>query len=688
MLKQLKYSVTFPSTGRTFDEAILFQDGFGAVVGPNESGKSMILEMIRFCLFGSAALRGKSDDYKNLKAQLQLTIKGADYIIDRTSTKAQLTKNGEVIAVGVTPVNQKIPTELGFGLAVFDMACAANQNQLLKLGEMKPSERQRAVDSVIGVSVLDDLAKYASDEALALKRAADDLSANLYEPVQPVEPPNYENSGNLEAEKAKLDLLRSEADQLRGWLANPMAEPTEPVRKHSKSVSELQTLIEAQSSARIKRQTLQAELDRIPPAANVTLEEIEEDERAERHNERVQARNKFLTYNRKVEWTQEHLDQLKIDLEDARRYREYEQLKDHLQSLLDEGVHECPCCKHQWPVAGDLVSDIKAKIETLELTGLRRVNLNGLTEEKLDGYQRMLDAWLRVEDEWETVHKDAPDTALPVRWTVQDRVRHRHAIEGRERRAELEAQIEAIVIDTTDHAAHLQLAQQHDAKMQAYHERLDEYQKWLQERDAKLSRLEELSQQLTGYEDLVRRLSEACLYETQMLAYSVAFGRYSDGLLQVAEYRVDAEDWAKVKNALKILRLKIKQHLVPSLNRVASQLITAMTGGQRQSIVVDEEFNISVDGQAIDTLSGSGAAVANLALRIGLGQVLTNNVFSLFMGDEIDASMDKERAEQTSGVFYTLKERISQILLVSHKFPSADYYIAVGENIEQHIDAN
>src|SRR5262245_43467351 len=62
----------------------------------------------------------------------------------------------------------------------------------------------------------------------------------------------------------------------------------------------------------------------------------------------------------------------------------------------------------------------------------------------------------------------------------------------------------------------------------------------------------------------------------------------------------------------------------------------SMTGGRRQSIRVDEEFDVTVDGQPLNTLSGSGKAVANLALRNGLGQVLTNNVLSLFVGDEID----------------------------------------------------
>ena len=64
-------------------------------------------------------------------------------------------------------------------------------------------------------------------------------------------------------------------------------------------------------------------------------------------------------------------------------------------------------------------------------------------------------------------------------------------------------------------------------------------------------------------------------------------------------------------------------------------------------------------------------------MRIGLGQVLTNNVLSLFVGDEIDSSLDKDRAENTANTLQALKTRISQILLVTHKRPSADYYVEV-----------
>ena len=101
----------------------------------------------------------------------------------------------------------------------------------------------------------------------------------------------------------------------------------------------------------------------------------------------------------------------------------------------------------------------------------------------------------------------------------------------------------------------------------------------------------------------------------------------------------------------------------------------AEVAGQRQSIVVDQAFDVTVNGKALDTLSGSGKAVANLALRLGLGQVLTNKVFSLFIGDEIDASLDQDRSENCATTMQAVKGWLSQIILISHKTMPADYCI-------------
>src|SRR3546814_7738428 len=78
-------------------------------------------------------------------------------------------------------------------------------------------------------------------------------------------------------------------------------------------------------------------------------------------------------------------------------------------------------------------------------------------------------------------------------------------------------------------------------------------------------------------------------------------------------------------------------------------------------------MNIMVDGQDIATLSGAGATVANLAIRIGLGRVLVSRIFPVFIGDEIDSDMDAERAEATAVALSSLTDQLEQVLIVTHK---------------------
>ena len=74
---------------------------------------------------------------------------------------------------------------LGFGLEVFDTACAANQGDIEKLGAMKPTERKAMVDSVIGLSVIDDLAKWCGEEARAIASAVEAMEDGLVKPEKP-----------------------------------------------------------------------------------------------------------------------------------------------------------------------------------------------------------------------------------------------------------------------------------------------------------------------------------------------------------------------------------------------------------------------------------------------------------------------------------------------------------------------
>jgi DNA repair protein SbcC/Rad50 len=202
LLKSLTYSTTFPSTGRTLSGQFDFRKGFGTITGKNEAGKSFVIEMVRYCLFGSAALRGKAENYKKLVASLGFDVKGATFTVNRKSTGATLFRGSEQIATGTRPVNAKIADVLGFGLEVFDLACVSNQGELERLGTMKPAERQRMVDSTIGMSVIDDLARWATDQSLEKTREVETIERICVKPVGPVPPADYRPSSEIQVQIA------------------------------------------------------------------------------------------------------------------------------------------------------------------------------------------------------------------------------------------------------------------------------------------------------------------------------------------------------------------------------------------------------------------------------------------------------------------------------------------------------
>ena len=284
--------------------------------------------------------------------------------------------------------------------------------------------------------------------------------------------------------------------------------------------------------------------------------------------------------------------------------------------------------------------------------------------------RRQLQAFDKVRDEWERV-KDAEKPPYSRQQLAQMKV----AKEAQARRPELEAVTPALAgVKELNALYRERLA--YDQRVATYERgpRTD-YAIWEEERAEKATRAEELEPVPAELARLEAQYEQAKIFEDRMKAYEKAQADYEARKAEIDKRRAQEDGYRPGKDALTILRRLVKQHLIPSLNKVASHYLSRMTGGERDTIDVNEDFEIKVDGQPINTLSGSGKAVANLALRLGLGQVLTNNQFSVFLGDEIDASMDKDRAEKTSNTLEYLKDRISQILLVTHKYPLADYYI-------------
>lgn len=687
MLIKISYSNTFPSTGRTLAETVTFERGFGTITGHNEAGKSFLLEMVRWLLFGVKALRGTAADYKKLRGELDFAVRGDIYRVRRTTTTATLYRNEEEIAVGTSPVNLKIVSILGYGLEVFDMANAANQGSLEALSQLRPERRKRLVDSVIGLGVIEDLAKSAGEEATALNRLVENLKSSVREPVAPTKPETYRNSEVIGAERTALTVMKTELDQITGKLAaSTRTEPQRPTTDVALSCEDLKPIMDRQAEQKAELAELRRRLAAAPersPYADAMLDEFEQEWIG--YRAWLDAK-KVLDAYPEPEHTDADLDAVQLWIDNYMKHRQRLDIRARIDRQKAHDEHVCPSCDHHW-YGG------QAEIDKLEAQDVAL----GVIPEEHQRAPNVTEAWIirqrgLVADFQKALPQIVAARALspqgePELTEVQIIEHRRRNAEAGQRPALLE-QIETLErqLEGAPNYSTMWAARHH------YEVMLERFQadslSWL-EYVSEVEQLKVRKNFLTPHVEQLpavdRAYSEAILFETRWDEYQRQLESYRQQLEKITEIEAEAEDWKKARVALTNLRTLVKQHLIPSLNKVASSLLFNMTGGQRQKIEVDDDFNIMVDEQAIDTLSGSGKAVANLALRIGLGQVLTNNVMSVFIGDEIDGSMDKDRAENTSRTLQSLKNSISQILLITHKYPSADYYISLGNKHEQPI---
>lgn len=681
MFKRLTYSNAFPPNLLHPEGLILkgtydFKTGLTGIVGPNESGKSFILEMLRFMLFGNDAFRGVAADYKQISGELEFELRGETYRIERRRSKATLYRGDVEIAVGTKPVNVKMVELLGFGLKVFDTACACTQGQIEALGTMQPSERKRMVDTTIGIGVLDDLIKWTADEALIRNRQVEALEKGLVEPQEPIQAETYVPSEHIEDELAQLRLSLGRLNELRGWMKNTRQEPVKPQCPVTEPVEVLQQLVDARGAILLQARDLDRRIEEIPPAKH-SAEEIAEWEAKIAAYDRGAEKQVFLATHKRPNYTRAELER-HLELNNIQdRWKERWRLEKRIKELEEVGTLECPSCNHSWPCEHAEIDRLKVELEKFaDLDPYDRESF--ISRAEINKEMALLDAWEAVADRWEAL-KDVEIVPHPAVYP-QDVERARRALERQEEREQLVAERAALVIPE-DRSADLKARQRYEAALHAYEAERLAYQVWLAEKIA----VEEELKAILAFNpekfivEAEAHLKESRAYEQAVKAYAEQMAVYQKRKEEVDQYKLEAEQWGAAKAAIQTLKSRVKGHLVPSLNRVASTLLSQMTYGKRQTIEVDEEFDVMVDGQRLNTLSGSGKAVANLALRLGLGQVLTNGVFSVFLADEIDAAMDTERAGATAECLRALTSHIKQIVLVSHKEPDADHLIDLGE---------
>jgi len=206
-----------------------FTKGIQVIRAANEQGKSSLLEGIGYALFGTRALRTTFDqavtwgeDAKRLKVSLTLTVGDATYTFTRGKSGAEVLFHDKAFVTGQDAVTSFASHLLGADVGTANKLMVASQNSIRGALEEGPKALSQMIEDLAGFDTFDRILSEASTKlalgspAMAedrLKRAEASLTGMLSS--MPPEPNVVEHERTLGEMQTKLERVSEQLPGLR-----------------------------------------------------------------------------------------------------------------------------------------------------------------------------------------------------------------------------------------------------------------------------------------------------------------------------------------------------------------------------------------------------------------------------------------------------------------------------------------
>jgi len=685
------------------DTKVSFTSGFNLLHASNGRGKSTILELIAYSLFGTEALRASAgQEYPALGTDLTLTVNNKAYQIVRSKKRTELLEQGVVVAVGTTAVNAFILRLFGYNGKVYNVANYVRQDHVKALTHvLRADDRRKVLENTIGLGIIDNVVKELGDSLRGLTAEAKALESVLATPLEmPVAPQGYvasrdERLNELAKAYNQHNYLKGQLNSLR--LVEPVAPAVADVS------DEALAALNAEADGLIKKQqhfnNYEQQVKHLKAMASAkpklgVYQELIENHSLGQLQELVDAAYKhkrtLVKYGKLVDQllalpsptlTEEEI------AEGNKQWGLFALWNDYQQLLASDHV-DCPKCGEHFPVSHKDLADYaftpdspkpECKWSERELWQQSQIWAD-VVPQRNKLVQERGSLWGLVEEaakfftENPALKPEQSDKdyglLLQLResytdWIVGDYPRKLQKLEQH---------------PPTDYSGVFKKVK--DEISQAYTARGS----WARFRILQNSYAENLAKATRITTELATLEADAIacadyikfdkVCDTYEVAYRIFEQRQAERNLwqeKLTGLAAAIDDYTLAVKGLKAAKNDIKNHLLPSLNTAASHLASLMSEGVISSVLMLDDFSIKAMKadryRPVETFSGSEASIINLALRIALGQVLTHSVFSVLIGDEIDASMDSARtaAVWTSLARLVEANKIKQVILVSHE---------------------
>ena len=611
------------------DTTITFQKGLTRIHGSNEAGKSQVFEMVRWALFGNKALRTSSDDYKG--GSVTLTFH-TDYIVHRTTGSATLHKGSELLARSSTAVNKKIIEIIGYGLKTFDNVNSIQQDEVQKLTKMPSVERKKFLDELIGAAQIDQLtAEYKAESQIldAEKRAIEGSIVPIQEPKTPKYPLTAQqitevlDSKNVDlmeyqVQKRGVDNLRAEVNKS---MVMPDMYPDVSVQELEQRLEAIKVQDEKIKEARVYQPFIVKLVDAGAPR-DLDINSLRRDISAV-----LQARQ-----TKRPQWNAQEVKDL------VQKHRENDAHKEVLRLKAElETYQRCPGFEKENEATVKKINALLPSAKPHSALPSREALVEA--EYANQEYAKTALALAQVKSKYAELATSEIDFAQKDYETIYDLV---------------SAPTEDVV----------SIFQSLDTKRRAIELFIKQKELEIKEKELAAIDIDDLQGHISR---LKTALADRQRYDFELESYTEGLKKNEEVRKKLALKKAEYAESLKVVKALQGFKYYINTYFLPSVGKAASAMLVTMTNGQRKRISITDKFEITVDGQQVEALSGSTKAIVNIALRFALQFVLTKNSFSVFMADEVDGAMDVNRANYLNECLGNMVEHISQVIVISHK---------------------
>ena len=637
------------------DLKLEFEDGLNIIVGKNNSGKSTTIEMLNYVLFGSAALRSSVSDYsKTFEVEAIVQFSDSIYKINRTPKSSDIyllnleDKTYSLICTGISSVNSFVKDLLSYDYKIFSLTNYCKQHDLLNLTSCTP---QALVSLIEVVSGLEDSYRLMS-ELKALKKEYKTKHKTLSD---------YERFANKDIsfqEDSDFEkLLESEPEVLENF-----KQVTLNLFDTYNYTNNLMSDLRSKRSSFEANQSTIANLVYNYP--DKTKEELVE-KRQEILNLRSQiavnekSLKEFVipenTYEESYLVIQEALIQKNLE------YKNFVAL----QQKLEAHKVTCPECEHDFSPGMSLdpvleeefkVAPEVPQMSRKDILDQRQWNIRKESFDALVATQEALKTTLDSYSEFDLSKIDVDLESYAITENYQKIMNIFEVNLGdfyKDNKSIFLDKLEILPPNRDDYSVFFRTAIVKVGKLYA-----DSYSEY----EASLQIKESLSTYINNKREYLK--------EKETLEELT-------GLLE------DAEEKENTSNLLYQVLIDTKKEIqklsLPVLNSIASNILSDITGGERNKVEITEGFKIEVDSTDVNVIEGSAQVITNLSLRIALLNTFYKDNFLVCLFDEIDESLHEDRFEYMEECFNRLANSGYQIIAVSHKDYSSGNIINLHE---------